>query len=79
MEINTYVLSAGSALSSGIVPARNHVLFQITTSRKLPPPARFILPGAVFHWDGQPGAVGAREMSLFEDYDPDESQDLHHY
>jgi hypothetical protein len=48
-------------------------------SRKLPPPARFILPGPVFHWDGQPSKkttawVGVRAMSLFKDYDPDESQ-----
>ncbi|OYX97889.1 MAG: hypothetical protein B7X86_02790 [Sphingobacteriales bacterium 17-39-43] len=52
MEINICVLYAGSALSSGVFPARNHVLFQITKSRKIPPPARFISAGAVFHRKG---------------------------
>ncbi|OYZ33385.1 MAG: hypothetical protein B7X86_08435 [Sphingobacteriales bacterium 17-39-43] len=53
-ETNTCVLQVSSVLSSGVVPARNRVLYQITNSRKLPPPARFILPGAVFHWERQP-------------------------
>jgi len=55
LEINTCVLYAGSALSYGVFPARNRVLTQITNSRKIPPPARFILPMAVFHRNGQPG------------------------
>ncbi|OYZ47276.1 MAG: hypothetical protein B7Y19_07955 [Sphingobacteriales bacterium 24-40-4] len=53
-ETNTCVLYVSSALSSGVVPARNRFLFQISNGRKLHPPARFILPDAVFHWDGQP-------------------------
>ncbi|TNV70590.1 hypothetical protein FGO68_gene9857 [Halteria grandinella] len=59
-ETNTCVLQAGSALSFGVFPARNRVLFQITNSRKILPPARFILPRAVFHREGQPGDAGAR-------------------
>jgi len=55
LESNSCVLSAGSALSYGVVPARNRVVIQIANSRKLPPPARFILPWAVFHRDGKPG------------------------
>jgi len=41
-ETNTCVLSASSALSFGVFPARNHVLFQISNSRKILPSARFI-------------------------------------
>jgi hypothetical protein len=41
------------ALSSRLIPASNLVPFQNTDSRKLTPPARFILPGAVFHRDWQ--------------------------
>ena len=33
---------------------RNRVQVQIANSRKLPPSARFILPGAVFHGEEQP-------------------------
>ena len=58
-ETNTCVLEVSSALSFGVVPARNLVLFQIIISRKLPPPARFILPGVVFHREGQPRAAYA--------------------
>ena len=52
-ETNTCVLQLVSVLSYGVFPAKNHVLCQITNSRKIPPSARFILPGAVFHRDGQ--------------------------
>ena len=55
LKSNTCVLSDSSALSSGVVPAGNRILFQIDNSRKLPPPARFILPVSVFHCDKQPG------------------------
>ncbi|MFZ4102101.1 MAG: hypothetical protein ACOYKR_09100 [Sphingobacterium thalpophilum] len=51
MESNTCVLSVRSALSFGVFPARNCVQFQINIGRKIPPPARFILPAAVFHRD----------------------------
>ena len=50
-ETNCCVLWVISALSSEVVPARNPVLFHIRFSRKLPPPARFILLTAVFHRD----------------------------
>jgi len=59
LESNTCVLSASSALSSRVFPARNHILVHHTNSRNLTPTARFILPGAVIHWDGQPGAAGS--------------------
>jgi len=49
LEINTCVLYAGSALSYRVFPARNPVLAQFTTCWKIPPPAKFILPEAVFH------------------------------
>ena len=55
LEINTCVLKAGTVLSSGVFPARNPVLIQITNSRKILPAARFILPRAVFHRNGLPG------------------------
>ena len=42
LETNTCVLLLSSVLSSGVFPSRNCVLFQITNSRKVPPPARFI-------------------------------------
>ena len=52
----------------------------LSFQRKLElPPVRFILPGAVFHGDGQKGDAGAFAMSLYKDYDPDESQDLPYY
>jgi hypothetical protein len=54
VETNTSVLLVISALSSGVFPARNRVQCQITNSRKIPPPARFILPGVVFHRDRKP-------------------------
>jgi hypothetical protein len=41
-ETNTCLLWGSSALSSGVFPAKNYVLFQITYSRKIPPPPRFI-------------------------------------
>jgi hypothetical protein len=53
----------------GVVPARNRVLFHITNSRKLPPPARFILQGADFHWGGYYGAIGTGGLSLFKDWE----------
>jgi len=52
LESNTCVLKAVSALYSEVVPALNPDRHQFINSRKLPLPARFILPGAVFHWDG---------------------------
>jgi hypothetical protein len=48
------VLLVISVLSSGLVPAGNCIIDQFTNCRKLTPPARFILPGAVFHRDRLP-------------------------
>jgi len=62
MKINTCVLWPGSALSSGVFPARNRVRHQITNSRNILPPARFILPGAVFHRNRQPGKRGIKHL-----------------
>jgi len=55
LESNTRVLSLGSVLSFGVFPARNSTLVQIIHSRKIPPSARFSLPDAVFHREGQSG------------------------
>ena len=60
LEINTCVLLLSSALSSGVFPARNYGLCQLTNSRKIPPLARFNLPRPVFHRKGQSGVAVAR-------------------
>jgi len=57
------MLSVPSALSYGVVPARNHYhsswnllisKIVVIPAEAGTPPARFILPGTVFHWEGQP-------------------------
>jgi len=52
------MLSLHAALSSGVFPARNGALSPLIPGRKIPPSARFSLPAAVFHRDGQSGNRG---------------------
>jgi len=54
-ESNTCVLALSAALSSGVFPARNFASGQMIHRRKIPPSARFSLPGTVFHRYGQSG------------------------
>ncbi|OYZ33157.1 MAG: hypothetical protein B7X86_02210 [Sphingobacteriales bacterium 17-39-43] len=54
LKINTCALEAGSALSSGVVPARNHVIIQIPFAGSYLLRQGLLYPGLYFIGMGSP-------------------------